>query len=102
VCATGGIALPRNERRSNPDARAYLSTLLYLPLYSTYLSTLLYLPLYSTLPTSLLYLPCYPSTHQVAIYGDRGADPLLVYSQVVLSLQLPFAVIPLGELAPKP
>ena len=33
----------------------------------------------------------------MAIYGDRGADPLLVYSQVVLSLQLPFAIIPLGN-----
>lgn len=30
-----------------------------------------------------------------ALYGDSGVDRLLVFSQVVLSLQLPFAVIPL-------
>jgi manganese transport protein len=30
-----------------------------------------------------------------AIYGDRGTAKLLVLSQVVLSMQLPFAVIPL-------
>lgn len=30
-----------------------------------------------------------------AIYGDKGASSLLVFSQVVLSMQLPFAVIPL-------
>jgi manganese transport protein len=29
------------------------------------------------------------------IYGDRGSNQLLLFSQVVLSLQLPFAVIPL-------
>jgi len=28
-------------------------------------------------------------------YGERGAGPLLILSQVVLSLQLPFAVFPL-------
>lgn len=30
-----------------------------------------------------------------AIYGERGTADLLVFSQVVLSMQLPFAVIPL-------
>jgi len=30
-----------------------------------------------------------------AIYGDRGVGDLLLASQVILSLQLPFAVIPL-------
>lgn len=31
----------------------------------------------------------------IALYGDRGVGALLVLSQVVLSMQLPFAVIPL-------
>jgi manganese transport protein len=30
-----------------------------------------------------------------ALYGDKGTSELLVFSQVVLSMQLPFAVIPL-------
>jgi manganese transport protein len=30
-----------------------------------------------------------------AFYGERGTAELLVFSQVVLSMQLPFAVIPL-------
>ena len=30
-----------------------------------------------------------------SLYGDGGAARLLVFSQVVLSMQLPFAVIPL-------
>jgi manganese transport protein len=30
-----------------------------------------------------------------ALYGERGTADLLVFSQVVLSMQLPFAVIPL-------
>jgi manganese transport protein len=30
-----------------------------------------------------------------ALYGERGTSELLVFSQVVLSMQLPFAVIPL-------
>ena len=30
-----------------------------------------------------------------AIYGERGTAQLLVFSQVILSMQLPFAVIPL-------
>jgi manganese transport protein len=36
-----------------------------------------------------------PALVVVAIAGDRGATQLLVFSQVVLSLQLPFAVVPL-------
>jgi manganese transport protein len=30
-----------------------------------------------------------------ALYGERGTGQLLVFSQVILSMQLPFAVIPL-------
>ena len=30
-----------------------------------------------------------------ALYGDGGTAKLLVFSQVVLSMQLPFAVVPL-------
>lgn len=36
-----------------------------------------------------------PAVIGVAIAGDRGATDLLILSQVVLSLQLPFAVVPL-------
>jgi len=36
-----------------------------------------------------------PAIVVIAIYGDRGTGPLIILSQVVLSLQLPFAVIPL-------
>ena len=36
-----------------------------------------------------------PALITVAIYGDRGAGSLLILSQVILSLQLPFAIIPL-------
>jgi manganese transport protein len=36
-----------------------------------------------------------PAVVVLSLYGDRGALSLLVLSQVVLSLQLPFAVIPL-------
>src|ERR1700704_6287504 len=36
-----------------------------------------------------------PAIIVVSIYGERGAGPLLILSQVVLSLQLSFAVIPL-------
>ena len=36
-----------------------------------------------------------PAVIVVFIYGERGAGPLLILSQVVLSLQLPFAVFPL-------
>jgi manganese transport protein len=31
----------------------------------------------------------------IAIYGESGTGPLLILSQVILSLQLPFAVFPL-------
>ena len=36
-----------------------------------------------------------PAVVVIAIYGDQAAGELLVFSQVVLSLQLPFAVVPL-------
>ena len=36
-----------------------------------------------------------PAAAVVAVAGDAGAGRLLVLSQVVLSLQLPFAVVPL-------
>ncbi len=36
-----------------------------------------------------------PAVIVVAIYGEGGATKLLIFSQVVLSLQLPFAVVPL-------
>lgn len=36
-----------------------------------------------------------PVVAVIALYGDRGAGKLLVLSQVILSMQLPFAVIPL-------
>ena len=36
-----------------------------------------------------------PAVIVIAIYGERGTGPLLILSQVILSLQLPFAVFPL-------
>jgi len=36
-----------------------------------------------------------PAIIVVALYGERGTSPLIILSQVVLSLQLPFAVFPL-------
>jgi manganese transport protein len=36
-----------------------------------------------------------PAIFAVALWGDRGASSLLIFSQVLLCLQLPFAVIPL-------
>jgi manganese transport protein len=36
-----------------------------------------------------------PAVIVVGIYGDRGADELLVLSQVILSMQLGFAIWPL-------
>ena len=36
-----------------------------------------------------------PAVVVIALYGDRGTGPLIILSQVVLSLQLPFAVFPL-------
>jgi len=36
-----------------------------------------------------------PAVIVIWLYGDRGTGPLIILSQVVLSLQLPFAVFPL-------
>jgi manganese transport protein len=36
-----------------------------------------------------------PAVVVITIYGDAGTGPLLILSQVILSLQLPFAVFPL-------
>jgi manganese transport protein len=36
-----------------------------------------------------------PAIIVVALYGERGTGPLIIFSQVILSLQLPFAVFPL-------
>jgi manganese transport protein len=36
-----------------------------------------------------------PAVIVIRLFGDRGTGPLLILSQVVLSLQLPFAVFPL-------
>ena len=36
-----------------------------------------------------------PAIIVVVLYGERGTGPLLILSQVILSLQLPFAVFPL-------
>jgi manganese transport protein len=36
-----------------------------------------------------------PVVAVTAIYGERGTAELLIFSQVILSMQLPFAVIPL-------
>jgi manganese transport protein len=36
-----------------------------------------------------------PAIIVVGLYGERGTSPLIILSQVVLSLQLPFAVFPL-------
>jgi len=38
-----------------------------------------------------------PAVIVVALYGDEGTYKLLILSQVILSLQLPFAVIPLVQ-----
>ena len=39
--------------------------------------------------------PIIPAIVVLVIYGDAGTGPLLLLSQVILSLQLPFAVFPL-------
>lgn len=39
-----------------------------------------------------------PAVGVLAAFGDRGLLPLLIASQVVLSLQLPFAIVPLIRL----
>ncbi len=38
-----------------------------------------------------------PAVAVIAIYGEQGTGPLLILSQVILSLQLPFAVFPLVQ-----
>lgn len=43
-----------------------------------------------------------PAVIAVAIYGEHGAAQLLVFSQVILSLQLPFAVVPLVRFTSDP
>ncbi len=43
-----------------------------------------------------------PAVVVIAIYGERGTGPLLIFSQVVLSLQLPFAVFPLVQFTSDP
>jgi manganese transport protein len=41
------------------------------------------------------WLAIVPAIAVLAAYGERGVLPLLIASQVVLSLQLPFAIVPL-------
>lgn len=36
-----------------------------------------------------------PAVCVIAVYGDEGTYELLIFSQVILSLQLPFAIVPL-------
>jgi manganese transport protein len=36
-----------------------------------------------------------PAIIVIAIYGEEGTGPLLILSQVILSMQLPFAIVPL-------
>src|SRR5256714_7555247 len=36
-----------------------------------------------------------PAILVIGVYGERGTGPLLILSQVILSLQLPFAIFPL-------
>jgi len=43
-----------------------------------------------------------PAIVVIGVYGDRGTGPLLILSQVVLSLQLPFAVFPLVSFTSNP
>src|SRR3954465_6100557 len=43
-----------------------------------------------------------PAIIVIALYGDRGTGPLLILSQVILSLQLPFAVFPLVSFTSNP
>ncbi|HVB37665.1 MAG TPA: Nramp family divalent metal transporter, partial [Vicinamibacterales bacterium] len=43
-----------------------------------------------------------PTIIVVAVAGDRGAGPLLILSQVILSLQLSFAVFPLVQFTSDP
>jgi manganese transport protein len=43
-----------------------------------------------------------PAVIVTVLYGERGTGPLLILSQVVLSLQLPFAVFPLVSFTSDP
>ncbi len=43
-----------------------------------------------------------PAIIVTVLYGERGTGPLLILSQVVLSLQLPFAVFPLVSFTSNP
>jgi manganese transport protein len=36
-----------------------------------------------------------PATIGIALYGEAGTGKLLILSQVILSMQLPFAIVPL-------
>jgi manganese transport protein len=43
-----------------------------------------------------------PAVIVILLYGDRGTGPLIILSQVVLSLQLPFAIFPLVQFTSDP
>jgi manganese transport protein len=43
-----------------------------------------------------------PAIIVIAIYGENGSGPLIVLSQVILSLQLPFAIFPLVQFTSNP
>ena len=43
-----------------------------------------------------------PAIVVILIYGERGSEPLLILSQVILSLQLPFAIFPLVQFTSDP
>ncbi len=43
------------------------------------------------------FIAIIPAVIIAAIYGERGVGELLVFSQVILSLQLSFAVVPLVQ-----
>jgi manganese transport protein len=43
-----------------------------------------------------------PAIIVIVLYGDRGTGPLIILSQVVLSLQLPFAIFPLVQFTSDP
>ena len=43
-----------------------------------------------------------PAVIVIAIKGEEGSGPLLVLSQVILSLQLPFAIFPLVQFTNDP
>ena len=43
-----------------------------------------------------------PAVIVVYLYGERGSGALLVLSQVILSMQLPFAVVPARDVHERP